>query len=82
MASQYQMQAKSSANAQLYSWLASAPDWTAVGYVAADYPGTAQDITLTGGGLDTGSTVPAGAYVFDDGSFVVFDDGSFAVSVP
>lgn len=60
MASKYQMQACSSANGQLYSWLAVAPDWAAAGYIAAEFPGVAQDIALTGGGLDNA----AGTNVF------------------
>jgi hypothetical protein len=78
MATKYQMQAKSSADAQLYSWLAVAPDFAAVGYPG---PGSAQDIAISGGGIDTGTSgIPDNAMTFDDGSFVVFDDGSFAVT--
>ena len=77
----YQMQAKSSADGQLYSWLANLPDWAAAGYTTAGHPGTAQDITLAGGGIDNAvDTTPDGAMTFDDGSFVVFDDGSYAVT--
>jgi hypothetical protein len=53
MASKFQMQAQSSADGRLYSWLSVTPDWTAAGYAAAGFPGSAQDVTLTGGGLDT-----------------------------
>ena len=55
MATKYQMQAKSSANAALYSWLAAAPDWAGAGYVTAGYPGTALDVALAGGGFDNTS---------------------------
>ncbi len=80
MATKYQMQAQSSTNLALYSWLANAPDWAAVGYGLAGHPGTALDVTLAGGGIDDGSVIPDGAFVFDDGSLVAFDDGSIAVS--
>lgn len=82
MATLYQMQAKSSANAQLYSWLALAPDWAAAGYVTAGYPGTAQDVTLSGGGFDTtGASLPANTITLADGSSVTLTDGSYATTV-
>lgn len=81
MATKYQMQAKSSANAQLYSWLALAMDWAAAGYVIAGYPGTAQDVALTGGGLDTtGSSLPDKTITLTDGSTVTLADGSYATT--
>lgn len=76
MATQYQMQACSSANGQLYSWLAAAPDWLAAGYVTAGYPGTAQDVTLTGGGLDTTGS----ADTSDVSVVAVTASGAYAVS--
>jgi hypothetical protein len=80
MATEYQMQARSSADGRLYSWLAAAPDFVASGYITAGYPGTALDVAMTGGGIDTGSSIPDDAMTFDDGSYVVFDDGSYAVT--
>lgn len=55
MASKYQMQARSSANGQLYSWLADAPDFGAIGYAG---PGAALDAALSGGGLASPGTLP------------------------
>lgn len=80
MATKFQMQAKSSADGQLYSWLANTRDFAAEGYVTASYPGTALDVCVAGGGIETDELAPDNAMTFDDGSFVVFDDGSFAVT--
>lgn len=82
MASKYQMQAKSSADGQLYSWLAVAPDWSAVGYSTAGYPGAALDVTLTGGGLDTtggGGGGGGGGTALTDESGATLTDESGAV---
>ena len=81
MATNYQMQAKSSANGQLYSWLALAPDFVAAGYVTAGYPGTAQDIALTGGGIDNSAGLPANTITLADGSTVTLTDGSYATTI-
>lgn len=47
--SQYLMQAKSSADGQLYTWTATAPDWAAAGYTGT---GSALDVAVAGGGAD------------------------------
>lgn len=69
----YQMQAKSSANGQLYSWLADTPDWAAAGYVTAGHPGTAQDIAIAGGGIDNSSTLTSDDQVYSGADRVVID---------
>lgn len=82
MSTKYQMQAKSSANGQLYSWLAAAPDFAAAGYVTAGYPGSAQDIALSGGGIDNtgGSSLPDKTITLTDGSYVTLTDGSYVTT--
>lgn len=80
MATNFQMLAKSSADAALHSWISTTPDWSAAGYVAAGYPGSPLDIALAGGGLDTGSATPDKAITLTDGSFVTLTDGSFATT--
>lgn len=78
MATQYQMQA--SYHGALVSWLSTVPDFSGA-FAGGLSP--LLDITLVGGGIDntgSSSSVPDGAYVFDDGSYVVFDDGSYAIS--
>lgn len=72
MATKFQMQAKSSTDFALRSWLADAPDWLGTGYATAGYPGTPLDIALAGGGIDT-SSGSGGDLVTSDGVTVTSD---------
>jgi hypothetical protein len=72
-----QMQARSSSNGQLYTWVASGPDWAAAGYAG---PGTALDVVVamrqggesSGGGLVVSGTEVAGYVVKGTGSGAIW----------
>jgi hypothetical protein len=73
MASKYQMQAASSVNGRLYSWLAVIPDWQALGFPG---PGIASDVSLIGGGLGTSGSLTDGFVVNNAGEQLVNASGA------
>lgn len=72
MTTSYQMQACSSADGVLYSWVAPTPDWGAASFPG---PGVAQDVALSGGGFINVDETVDGAIVDDFGAFVLDDGG-------
>jgi hypothetical protein len=78
MTTRFQMQAMSSTDGFLYSWLADTPDWTGGSYTGTGSP---LDITLASGGfISPGGDSGDGDIVNASGAFLVNAGGAQLIS--